>query len=249
MTATALRPDQEIAKITLKMRHNKERSRMKISVTATILVIVVLVFSGCTPVYRVQVNGFADSDYAGRIVLNAKIYTVENTTAENPLFDKEIKAKIDKILKNKGFILSNKETADLLCAFNYGVGIGRTQVGSVPVQSPPITSSVVVSNQGGASQTTAIMTPGPTSYVPYARTDYDRWLTIVISDARSYREAKKEKVIWYGDIISSGSSRDLRTVMNYMLIAAFEEFGKDTKKGITIEIKENDERVKIFAVD
>jgi len=27
--------------------------------------IVVLVFGGCTPVYRAQVNGFADPDYAG----------------------------------------------------------------------------------------------------------------------------------------------------------------------------------------
>ena len=222
---------------------------MKISVMAIIFVIVVLVFSGCTPVYRVQVNGFADPDYAEHIVRNAKIYIVENTKAENPLLDKEIRTKIEKILKGKGFILSNIEAADLVCAFNYGVGIGRTQIGSVPIQSPPITSSVIVSNQSGASQTTAIMTPGPTTYVPYARTDYDRWLTIVTSDARSFRESKKEKVIWYGDIISSGSSRDLRTVMNYMLVVAFKEFGKDTKKGITVDIKENDERVKIFVVD
>ena len=249
MTATALRPDQEIAKITLKMRHNKERSRMKISVTATILVIVVLVFSGCTPVYRVQVNGFADPDYAERIVWNAKIYVVENTKAENPLLDKEIKTKIEKILKSKGFILSNTESADLLCAFNYGVGIGLTRIGSIPIQSPPVTSSVTVSNQAGTAQTTTIMTPGPTSYVPYARTDYDRWLNIIISDARSFRESKKDKVIWYGDVTSSGSSRDLRTVMNYMLVVAFEEFGKDTKKGITIDIKGNDERVKKFIVD
>ena len=222
---------------------------MKTHITAAISVLVILVFSGCTPVYRVQVNGFADHDYVGRIVPNAKICVTENTKAENPLLGKEIRTKIEKILKSKGFILSNTESADLLCAFNYGVGIGRTQIGSVPVQSPPITSSVIVSNQGGASQTTAIMTPGPTTYVPYARTDYDRWLNIVILDAKSFREPKKEKVVWYGDIISSGSSRDLRTVMNYMLIAAFEEFGKDTKKGITIEIKENDERVKIFAFD
>jgi len=68
-------------------------------------------------------------------------------------------------------------------------------------------------------------------------------------DARSFRESKTDKVIWYGEIISSGSSRDLRTVMNYMLIVVLEEFGKDTKKGIIIEIKENDERLKSFADD
>jgi len=34
-----------------------------------------------------------------------------------------------------------------------------------------------------------------------------------------------------------------------MLIVVLEEFGKDTKKGIIIEIKENDERLKSFADD
>jgi len=216
---------------------------------AVIFMIVVLVLGGCTPVYRVQVNGFADPDYAGSFVSNAKIYVIENTKVENPLLEKEIRTKIGKILKSKGLILSTIEAADLLCTFNYGVGMGLTRIGSIPIQSPPVTSSVTVSNQSGTAQTTTIMTPGPTSYVPYTRTDYDRWLNIIISDARSFRESEKDKVIWYGDVISSGSSRDLRTVMNYMLVVAFEEFGKDTKKGITIEIKENDERVKIFVVD
>ncbi|HPL68066.1 MAG TPA: hypothetical protein PLG94_16155 [Smithellaceae bacterium] len=213
-----------------------------------IIVLVLLAF-GCTPVYRIQVNGYADPDQIGKITQKANIHVIENTKAENPLLDKEIRTKIEKILKNRGLILSNIETADLLCKFNYGMGMGLTRIGSIPVQSPPVTTSVIVSNQSGAAQTTTLMTPGPTSYMPYARTEYDRWLNIVVLDARSFRESKTDKVIWYGEIISSGSSRDLRTVMNYMLIVVLEEFGKDTKKGIIIEIKENDERLKSFADD
>ena len=213
-----------------------------------IIVLVLLAF-GCTPVYRIQVNGYADPDQIGKITQKANIHVIENTKAENPLLDKEIRTKIEKILKNRGLILSNIETADLLCKFNYGMGMGLTRIGSIPVQSPPVTTSVIVSNQSGAAQTTTLMTPGPTSYMPYARTEYDRWLNIVVLDARSFRESKTDEVIWYGEIISSGSSRDLRTVMNYMLIVVLEEFGKDTKKGIIIEIKENDERLKSFADD
>jgi len=218
------------------------RNRLK----ATGIVTLLLLLFACTPVYRVQVNGYADPDSTGRIRPAARICVLENEKAENPLLDKEIKAKIQAVLQHRGLVLSSRDAADLFCRFNYGLGTGLTQIGSVPVQSPPVTTSVVVSNQGGAVQTTAILTPGPTSYIPYARTFYDRWLHIAILDGESLRKGKADKVLWYGDIVSSGESRDLRTVVNYMLVEAFEIFGRDTRKGILKEIREDDVRLKVF---
>jgi hypothetical protein len=222
---------------------------MKTCVWAVILMIMILVAGGCTPVYRVQVNGFADADAAGRILPHARISVVERPDAENPLFEKEVARKIGKILRGKGFSLSDLGGADFLCTFNYGVGVGLTRVGSVPLPSPPVTSIVTIPDRDGVPQTTTVMTPGPMTYVPQVSTEYDRWLRIAISEAASYRTSKTARVVWYGDIVSSGTSRDLRTVMNYMLIAAFEEFGKDTGKGIIKEIKEDDPMVRIFIPD
>jgi len=102
---------------------------------------------------------------------------------------------------------------------------------------------------GGVVETPTILLPGSTSYYPYAKMEYDRWLKIVISAAGSVGESKKEKTVWYGDVLSSGASRDLRTVLSYMLFAAFEELGRDTRKGIVSEIRVNDERLRIFTAD
>jgi phenylacetate-coenzyme A ligase PaaK-like adenylate-forming protein len=110
------------------------------------------------------------------------------------------------------------------------------------VPSPPLASAVVVSNQGGTIQTGTVMAPGPPTYVPYAWTEYDRWLNIVIRDARLFREAKKDQVVWYGEVLSSGTSRDLRRIINYLLVAAFAELGRDTKQGVIHELKEDDEQ-------
>jgi hypothetical protein len=222
---------------------------IKTIAAAAILVTLMLSCLGCTPAYRVQVNGFSDPDYAGRMAPRAKFHVRENPQAENPLFEKEIRLKIEKMLQSKGFIIGNADTADFLCTFQYSVGIGLVRMGSIPVQSPPLASAVTVANPAGTTQTTMIMAPGPTTYVPYARTDYDRWLNIIIKDARSFRETREEKMVWYGDISSAGPSRDLRKVIDYMLIAAFDAFGKDTKQGILSDIKEDDARIKIFLLD
>jgi len=226
------------------MPHNRpgrRRGRADFS-TAVSLLILITLLGGCTPVIRIQVNGFADPEYTGRLAPPAGIAVVENARAENPLFEKEIKAKINKIIKGKGFLSADLTGADFFCSFNYGVGAGLTRIGSLAVPSPPITSSLVVSDQGGTAQTAAATIPGPATYVPYAWTDYDRWLNIVILDARSSREAKKDRVVWYGNILSSGSSRDLRRIINYLLVAAFAELGRDTKQGIVYDLKEDDER-------
>ena len=225
------------------------KPRAKTIPSAAILVALMLLCGGCTPAYRIHINGFSDPDYEGRLAPQATFHVQENLQAENPLFEKEIRKKIEKMLQSRGFLISNTEKADFFCAFHYSVGVGLVRIGSIPVPSPPLTSAVTVSNQAGTTQTTMIMAPGPTTYLPYARTDYDRWLNIVIKDARSFRETKAEKVVWYGDIVSAGPSRDLRKVIDYMLIAAFEAFGKDTKQGVFIDLKEDDARTRIFLVD
>jgi len=224
--------------------HNRqERRDMRacFPTTAAMLILMTLL-GGCTPVFRIQVNGFADPGYAGRLAPPASIAVEENARAENPLFEKEIKAKVNKLIKGKGFLIAAPDRADFLCNFSYGMGAGPTRIGSLAVPSPPLASAVVVSNQGGTVQTGTVMAPGPPTYVPYAWTEYDRWLNIVIRDARLFRSAKKDQVVWYGEVLSSGTSRDLRRIINYLLVAAFAEFGRDTKQGVIHELKEDDEQ-------
>lgn len=227
------------------MNGNAGRKMAKVLMTA----LMALFFGGCTPVYLVQVNGFADPDHAGRLLPAARIDVVANVQAENPLLDREVKAKIEKILKGRGFVLSGPEKADYFCTFNYGLGIGLTKIDVIPVPHRPPSYTARVMMDGGAVETPTILLPGSTSYYPYARMEYDRWLKIIISAAGSGGEAKGGKTVWYGDVLSSGASRDLRTALSYMLIAAFEELGRDTQKGMVQEIRVDDERLRIFTAD
>ena len=80
-------------------------------------------------------------------------------------------------------------------------------------------------------------------FPPYASetlTLYDRWLQLNVVDGPDYRSRQASKSVWVGEARSTGSSSDLRTVINYLLVADFQQFGKNTGKAITVELKEQD---------
>ena len=75
-------------------------------------------------------------------------------------------------------------------------------------------------------------------YYPYTEsTVYDRWLLINVVDGKYYREKGQWRTIRVGEARSTGASADLRTVINYLLLADFQQFGKNTGKAVTVEIK------------
>jgi hypothetical protein len=66
-------------------------------------------------------------------------------------------------------------------------------------------------------------------------------LTVV--EGKYYRETGKSRTVWIGEVRSTGISSNLREVLDPLLIAAFEQFGKNTGKVRTTIIKQNDLRV------
>ena len=59
----------------------------------------------------------------------------------------------------------------------------------------------------------------------------------------AYRTQKISRPVWVGEAHSVGASSDLRTVLNYLLVADFKEFGKNTGKAVTMEIEAQDPEV------
>jgi hypothetical protein len=76
----------------------------------------------------------------------------------------------------------------------------------------------------------------PTEVTPL----YDRWLQLTVVDGPAYRTEKIPKPVWVGEAHSLGASTDLRTVLNFLLVANFREFGKNTGKAVTKEITAQD---------
>ena len=89
-----------------------------------ILLTIPIYAAGCTTTYRVQVNGFSELDQSIRD--KASIYVAVDPNSQNPIFYKEIKAKIEMLLKSHGYIPApDVEQADYRLSFPGGLGFHR----------------------------------------------------------------------------------------------------------------------------
>lgn len=206
-----------------------------------------LVFvSGCTT-YHIKVNGFSDPEKGSRLVPGS-IFVVENPKAENPIFEKEIKAKVLKLLEKQGYQISNFQDADYYLILAYGIGSGRNVIGALPFHRPGGTATMETFGPSGMSQST-INLPGSTSFIPYNRTVYDRWLIIMVVDGKNFRNNNEISTLWYGEITSGGSNSDLREVIDYLLISGFDYFGVNTGKAVRVQMLQGDSRLQSLGIE
>ena len=211
--------------------------------------LIVLLFaafgSGCTQ-YHIGVSGFTPTEATLQIPQYSSIYVVEDSNAVNPLLEKEIAAKIQKILNTKEYTPATDEP-DYYLLFTYGIDSGRTVTGTMPIYQRGGTATATTFDSYGGSSWSTIDIPGHTTYIPYSKTIYTRWLVLKLIDGNSYRDSQKIEPVWMGVATSGGSSSDLRKVINYMLVAAFEHFGEDTGKRIKKVLLGIDKRAKLLA--
>ena len=197
---------------------------------------------GCATRYNVGVNGFSATGTTLKIPQVSSIYTVKDSNAPNPIFEREVATKIQKLVNSKGYAVGAENKANYYLLFEYGIDSGQT-----------VFSRAAVHHPGGRATATSfglswshIDTPGYTTYVPYPRTVYTCWLVLKLTDGNSYRSSQKTEPLWIGEITSTGPSSDLREVINYMLIPAFEHFGENTGKRLNKVVSEGDERVNVL---
>jgi hypothetical protein len=204
---------------------------------ALIIFLAVIVLPGCASYYRVRVNGYSDgAQSADRIQPGASFYVRENKNASNLLLEKEIKNKIETLLQDKGYSINSYETAGYLLDFVYTMGSGRTVSDVQPVYTPGERSEVETVTSSGKVRRSYVTTPGYTTYVPYKITQYTASLTLTVLDAGLIRSVKEEKPLWIGEISSVREDSDLREAVNYLLVAGFGQFGKNTGKSFTVTV-------------
>jgi hypothetical protein len=197
-----------------------------------ILTVPSLLIAGCTRSYTVRVNGFLES---GRSIPDeAPVYVTVDTNSHNPIFQKEIKDKIEQLLSRRGFSpAANQDLADYRLDFAFGIN-PREVTGFEPYYGP-------VSSFGFGGYRRYYYGYG--TYVPYAETYHDQWLTIRLSDTGRQNPAVKGKVVWVGEAMTTRYSADLRQTISYLLLGIFERFGQDTKKQIALTIDQSDPRI------
>jgi hypothetical protein len=208
---------------------------MATRILACCLLAAALGLAGCAPVaYQVQVNGYTDPTTPGVIAPGGAFFVMENKEAKNPLLEKEVKGKIVKLLESQGYSQATLNKAQYLLFFGYDIGPGR----SVTVVFPDF-YPYGWGFYPGYPRSYFFASPFA-GYWPYTETIYDRWLLIKVVDAKTYRDIGEFKSVWVGEARSTGASQDLRVLINYLLKAVFEQFGKNTGKAVVVEVREQD---------
>ncbi|OHB73313.1 MAG: hypothetical protein A2Z25_09770 [Planctomycetes bacterium RBG_16_55_9] len=188
---------------------------------------------GCAASYSVTVNGYSASGQAVQIPRAASISVVADGNVPNPILEREVAAKIKKLLAEQGYN-TGAEQPDYYLRFDYGIDAGRTVTDVIPVHHPGYYRPYPYSSWRWY---------GYTTYIPYSEVLHTRWLTLKLMDGKDYRASRSAEPVWIGEVASAGMSSDLREIINYMLIAAFEHFAEDTRRQITEYISRDDERL------
>ena len=192
---------------------------------------------GCGPtLYNIKVNGYTDPAATAQIAPGRRLFVIQNQKAKNPLLEKEIAEKINKLLTNKGFPLVAYEQAQYYLFFSYGIG----QEPAASVAMPDYSYGFGLGGGSGrlAGGGSYFFAAPFFTFYPSPENLYARWLLINVVDGKYYREKGEFRTIWVGEARSTGTSADLRTAINYLLLADFQQFGQNTGKAVNVEINE-----------
>jgi hypothetical protein len=208
------------------------------AIPGLILLILALFLSGCVEPrrYQVQVTGY---NPPGATVLPpppAAFWVVTNPEAKDPDLEKEFKAKIEKLLGIKGYIITAFEQADYYLVFGYGQGPGGAVTVPMPVYGPRS-----YPYRGGYYLPYGFA-PLPDYYPPGVQQLYDSWLVVNVIEGPRYRDKGEFQRIWQGEARSTGYSPNLRATINFLMVTLFEDFGKSTGRGRIVEVTEEDFR-------
>ncbi len=197
-----------------------------------ILISILFCTTGCSTIYTVHVNGFSELDEPMKE--KASIYVTVDPNSQNPIFDGQIKARIEMLLNSHGYVpASNVESSDYRLAFHVGLDSHRV-TGYTPLHRPFMAFH---------DRYWGDYSFGYTSYVPYFDTLYDQWLVMKVFAPDRADASEAEQVVWIGEAMTDTSVADLRHVVNYLLVAGFEYFGVDTKRQMNLIISHNDPRI------
>ncbi len=206
---------------------------MKKIFSALLLLAVGCCLCGCGPtMYNVNVNGYTDPATPGVITPGTSFFVIENQKAANPLLEKEIKEKIDKLLANHGYPVVAYDQAQYYLFFSYGIGPERTAT----VVMPDYYTSYGFGFGTGWHSSPFVFAAPFFSFYPGTESLYDRWLLINVVDGKYYREKGEFRTVWVGEARSTGPSQDLRVAVDYLLLADFQQFGKNTGKAMPVEV-------------
>ena len=211
-----------------------------------LLAIVMVVFlSSCGPRVSVSNNAFADMQTIPYgFPCDSTFYIEVPTAGDNRLFTKEVAQKIATVLRNKGYdVVRDAEFADYTLSFTIGMKSFRDTV-MVPhyVPGPVKTKRSKALNSEGRwiDSVEETATSGTWVSVEEERLVFKKDFTVRVYDVAKQEKTGDEEVVWTTSVSSSNGSDDLRAGVDYLLLAAFKHFGKNTQKKVYADVESRD---------
>jgi hypothetical protein len=219
--------------------------------------IIILCLSSCATGFNVKVNSYGNTDFS-----NIKTYIImpgDDEIVAQSLQYKEYVAYIDRVLHDKNYRRTNDIVeADVLIFINYGISDPHTYettkslpvYGNTGVSSSSTAGTFKVNPYSGNveyNQSTYYkQSRGVVGYrnVTKTSTEFYRYLHLTAVDWQTFLDTDEIIMLWQTEVTSIGSTDDLRRVFPVLVGASFEYYGKDTGQKVSINIYENDDRVK-----
>lgn len=191
----------------------------------TFLILCSLTVAGaCAPMrYDVRV----DAHERGPMPPAARVSVVAASQA-NPKLGPEVKAKIQRLLKERGFQVvepqSDRDTVDLVVLAAFGAG------------QPP-------ARGGGTGVQLGSLLPA----VPKDRAGQNRWLIVAVarpSDLENTSGLQAVPWLWYATTFTDVAKAGVGPMIDYLLVPTFEWFGRTTGSRVSTPIEQYDPRVR-----
>ena len=163
---------------------------------------------------------------------------------ENALFAKEVVRKITTILRNKGYeVARTAEAADYVLAFTIDMKSYTERI-VVPHYVPgPVKTkhSKVLSWDGRWTDVVEeTATSGHYVDVEEERLVFKKDFSVKVFDSVREEKTGDEELVWNAAVSSSNGRDDLRAEIDYLLLAAFKHFGRNTQKKVYADVQSRD---------
>ncbi len=174
----------------------------------------------------------------------------------------EFAAYIDKVLSGAGFTkVASLHDADVAIFLSYAIGDPETYQYSYALPTwgqtgvASANSSGSISFYGNTATYSGRTTYTPTYGVTGSTTQIDtitrhsRFLLLDAYDVVEYAKDSRLAQVWKTNVVSIGSSNDLRLVMPYMVVAMTPHVGKNTGRKVEVAVPEDDAAIKLLRGD
>lgn len=180
-----------------------------------------LLFLLPTCAYRVHTIGSRSPQAPEPLDRAAGVCVVKDPEAAAYELDEVLTGRIERLLERKGYTLATSSEATYYLFFDYRIRslMARMRLDFI---------------SGAATGIETVRREGP----------YVHTLALRVVQADAFRDRQEEEVIWSGGAVMSEVPTHGQRFHDMVLVAAFEQFDRETAETTTLRIRRNDSRVR-----